>query len=204
MKVAVVFYSHYGHMYQMAQAAAEGARQAGAEVKLLRIAETLPEEVLKKTGGWEAQKAFAQVPVATPEDLSWADGIVFGVPTRYGNMSSQVATFFDSTGQIWAAGALVGKVASVMASSATQHGGAVSTIHAVHHTLLAHGLVVAGLPYAKHPALFDSETLNGGSVFGATAITGGQGQRMPSEVELSGARAQGAWTAELARKLSVK
>jgi len=202
MKVAVVFYSHYGHMYKMAEAAAEGAKAAGAEVKLLRIAETLPEAVLKQTGGLDAQKAFAHIPLATTEDLVWADGLVFGVPTRYGNMSSQVASFFDATGQVWAAGALVGKVASVMSSSATQHGGAVSTIHAVHHTLLAHGLLVSGLPYSKHPGLFDIEQVNGGSVFGATTITGGQGQRMPSETELAAARAQGAWIAELAGRLA--
>lgn len=202
MKIAVVFYSHYGHMVQMAKAAAEGAKGKGAEVRLLRMEETLSEAVLRKTGGWEAQKAFADIPVATPEDLAWADGVVFGLPTRYGNISSQAAAFFDSTGQIWASGGLVGKVGSVMSSSATQHGGAVSTIHAAHHFLLAHGMVVAGLPYAKFSGLFDVSEMNGGSVFGATSITGGQGERMPSQAELAAARAQGAWTAELAEKLA--
>jgi len=202
MKVAIIFYSHYGHMYSLAQAAAEGAKEAGAEVKLLRIAETMSDDVLAKTGGLEAQKAFAQVPVATPEDLLWADGIVFGVPTRYGNMSAQVATFFDATGGVWSKGGLVGKVGAVMSSSATQHGGAVSTIHAVHHTLLAHGMVVTGLPYSQYGTLFDISAMNGGSVYGPTAITGGDGSRMPSENELGAAKAQGGWVAQLAGKLA--
>ena len=202
MKVAVVFYSMYGHMYRMAQAAAEGAKSAGAEVKLLRVAETLSQEILSSTHSIDAQKAFAGVNLVTPEDLEWADGIVFGVPTRYGNMPSQVAAFFDSTGAVWGRGGLVGKVGSVMSSSATQHGGAVTTIHHVHSTLLAHGMIVAGLPYAKCPALFDTAAVNGGSVFGATTIAGGDGSRMPSEHELSAAKAQGAWIAELAGRLS--
>lgn len=201
MKLAVVFYSMYGHMYQMAQAAAEGARSAGAEVKILRIPETLPEEILTKMGALEAQKSFADVPLVKPEDLEAVDGIVFGVPTRYGNMSSQVASFFDSTGQVWQRGGLVGKVGSVMSSGATQHGGAVNTIMHVHSTLLAHGMVVAGLPYGKYPGQFDVGAVNGGSVFGATAITAGDGSRMPSAHELGAAKAQGAWVAELAGKL---
>jgi NAD(P)H dehydrogenase (quinone) len=204
MKVAVVFYSMYGHMYKMAQAAAEGAKAAGAEVKLLRIPETLSPEVLSAVGAVEAQKAFAGVAAVKPEDLEWADGIVFGVPTRYGNMSSQTAAFFDSTGQVWQRGGLVGKLGSVMSSSATLHGGAVSTILNVHSTLLAHGMVIAGLPYAKYPSLFDLSAVNGGSVFGAAAVTAGDGSRMPSEHELGAAKAQGAWVAELAGRLAKK
>lgn len=204
MKVAVVFYSMYGHMHKMALAAAEGAKSAGAEVKLLRIAETLSAELLSITHSIEAQKAFAGVALATPEDLEWADGIIFCVPTRFGNMPSQVAAFFDSTGPVWARGGLVGKVGSVMSSSATQHGGAVTTIQHVHSTLLAHGMIVAGLPYAKYPPLFDTTEVNGGSVFGATAIAGGDGARMPSGHELGAAKAQGAWIAELAGRLSKK
>jgi len=204
MNMAIVFYSMYGHMYRMAQAAAEGAKSSGADVKLLRIPETLSPEVLAALGAADAQKAFADVPLAKPEDLEWADGILFGVPTRYGNMSSQVAAFFDTTGQVWQRGGLVGKVGSVMSSSATQHGGAVPTIQHVHTTLLAHGMVISGLPYANYPGLFDVAAVNGGSVFGAAAITAGDGSRMPSEHELGAARAQGAWVAVLAGKLAKK
>ncbi len=204
MKITIVFYSMYGHMYQMSKAAEEGAKSAGAEVKLLRIAETLSPDVLSITHSIEAQKAFAGVALVAPEDLEWADGIIFGVPTRYGNMPSQVAAFFDSTGSVWGRGGLVGKVGSVISSSATQHGGAVTTIHHVHSTLLAHGMVVVGLPYAKYPPLFDTTEVNGGSVFGATTIAGGDGARMPSEHELGAAKAQGAWIAELAGRFSKK
>lgn len=202
MKVAIVFYSMFGHMYRMAQAASEGAISTGADVRLLRIAETLSPEILALTHAVEPQKAFGTVPLVTPEDLEWADGIIFGVPTRYGNMPSQAAAFFDSTGQVWGRGGLVGKIGSVMSSSATQHGGAVTTILHVHSTLLAHGMVVVGLPYAKYPALFDTTDVNGGSVFGATAIAGGDGSRMPTEHELGAARAQGVWIAELAGRFT--
>jgi NAD(P)H dehydrogenase (quinone) len=203
MKVAIVFYSMYGHMFKMAQAAEEGAKSAGAETKLLRMAETLPKEILEATHAVEAQKAFAAVQIAKPEDLEWADGIIFGVPTRYGNMPSQAAAFFDSTGPVWQRGGLVGKVGSVMSSSATQHGGAVTTIQHLHVTLLCHGMLVAGLPYAKYPALFQTASVDGGSVFGAAAIAG-DGTRMPSAHELGAAKAQGAWIAELAGRLAKK
>jgi NAD(P)H dehydrogenase (quinone) len=204
MKVAIVFYSMYGHMYRMARAAEEGAKSSGAETKLLRVAETLSPEILTLTHALDAQKAFAGAPLVKPEDLEWADGIVFCIPTRYGNMPSQAAAFFDSTGQVWQRGGLVGKVGSVMSSSATQHGGAVTTILHLQSTLLAHGMLVAGLPYAKYPPLFDTAEVNGGSVFGATAIAGGDGARMPSEHELGAAKAQGAWIADLAGRLAKK
>lgn len=202
MRVAIVFYSMYGHMYKMAQAAVEGAISTGADVKLLRIAENLSPEILAMAHATDAQKSFSDVPVVKPEDLEWADGIIFGVPTRYGNMPSQVAAFFDSTGPVWSRGGLVGKIGSVMSSSATQHGGAVTTIHHVHTTLLAHGMLVTGLPYKMYPALFDTTDVNGGSVFGATAITGGDGARMPTEHELGAARAQGIWVAKLAGSIT--
>ena len=189
-------------MYKMAQAAAEGAISTGADVKLLRIAETLSPEIIAMTHATDAQKTFSDVPIVKPEDLEWADGIIFGVPTRFGNMSGQVATFFDSTGQVWARGGLVGKIGSVMSSSATQHGGAETTIHHIHATLLAHGMIVTGLPYAKYPGLFDTTDVNGGSVFGATAIAGGDGARMPTEHELGAARAQGIWIAKLSDLLT--
>jgi NAD(P)H dehydrogenase (quinone) len=189
-------------MLQLARAAATGAEEAGAEVRLVQIGETLPDDVLAKTGGLEARKAFADIPIVTHDDLRWADGIVFGVPTRYGNAPAQVAAFFDTWGQLWSAGALVGKVGSVMSSAATQHGGAETTILSVHTTLLANGFVIAGLPYKKHPGLFEIEQMSGGSVFGATTITGGTGARLPSENELAGAKAQGKWTAVLAGRLA--
>jgi NAD(P)H dehydrogenase (quinone) len=148
MKVLVLFYSTYGHIYRMAQAVAEGAREAGAEVVLKRVPETLSADVIEKMGATEAQKAFANVPVATVDELASADAVIFGVPTRFGNMAAQMRQFLDATGGLWAKGALVGKVGSVFTSSATQHGGQESTILSFHTTLLHHGMVIVGLPYA--------------------------------------------------------
>jgi NAD(P)H dehydrogenase (quinone) len=203
MKVAIVFYSMYGHMFRMAQAAEEGAKSTGAETMLLRIAENLPQYILESAHAIEAQKSFADLRIAKPEDLEWADGIIFGVPTRYGNMPSQAAAFFDSSGPVWQRGGLVGKVGSAMSSGATQHGGAVTTIQHLQITLLCHGMLVSGLPYVKYPALFQTASVDGGSVFGAAAIAG-DGSRMPSEHELGAAKAQGAWIAELAGRLARK
>ena len=148
MKLLVLYYSMSGHVHRMAEAVADGAREVpGTEVILRRVPETLPEEVLDKTGATEAQKKFAHIPVCTPQDLATADAVIFGTPTRFGNMCSQMRQFFDATGGIWKAGALVGKVGSVFTSSATQHGGQESTILSVHITLLHHGMIIAGLPY---------------------------------------------------------
>ncbi|HUX50058.1 MAG TPA: NAD(P)H:quinone oxidoreductase [Spirochaetia bacterium] len=201
MKIQVIFYSTYGHMYQMAKAAAEGAKEvAGAEVSLLRIPETLPNEVLEKMGALEAQKQFADVPVATVEQLEQADGFMFGVPTKYGNMAYQVKQFLDQTGALWARQALGGKPAGVMSSSATQHGGQEAAILATHVSLMHHGLILVGLPYSYQGQMGVDEVV-GGSPYGASTITGGDGSRMPSKRELDAARFQGKRVAEIAKKL---
>ena len=202
MKVLVVFYSTYGHIYQMAEAIAEGAKAvAGAEVEIRRVPETLPPDVLEKMGALEAQKALSHVPVCTVEELAQADAVVFGTPTRFGNMCGQMRQFLDATGSLWAEGALVGKVGSVFASSATQHGGQESTILTFHVTLLHHGFVVVGLPYAFQGQMRIDE-ITGGSPYGASTIAGGDGSRMPSENELDAARFQGKHVADIAAKLA--
>jgi NAD(P)H dehydrogenase (quinone) len=201
MKVLIVYYSTYGHVYKMAEAVAEGAKSvAGAEVEIRRVPETLPPEVLEKMGAVEAQKAFSHVPVCSIEELAQADAVIFGTPTRFGNMCGQMRQFLDATGSLWAEGALVGKVGSVFTSSATQHGGQESTILTFHVTLLHHGLVVVGLPYAFQGQMRIDE-ITGGSPYGASTIAGGDGSRMPSENELAGAQFQGKHVAEIAAKL---
>lgn len=201
MKVLIVYYSMYGHVHQMAEAIAAGVREeAGAEAVLRRVPETLPVEVLEKMGAIEAQKAFAHIPVCTVEELVSADAIIFGTPTRFGNMCGQMRQFLDATGQLWAKGALVGKVGSVFASTATQHGGQESTLLSFHTTLLHHGMLIAGLPYT-YPGQSTIDEMTGGSPYGATTIAGGQGQRQPSENELAGARFQGKYVAGIAAKL---
>ncbi len=201
MKILIVYYSMYGHIHRMAEAIAEGAGEVeGAEVEMRRTPETLSEEVLKKMGALEAQKAFAHVPICNIDELGSADAIIFGTPTRFGNMCGQMRQFLDATGQLWVKGGLVGKVGSVFASSATQHGGQESTILSFHTTLLHQGMLVAGLPYT-----FQGQTrideITGGSPYGASTIAGGQGERMPSENELTGARFQGKYVATIASKL---
>jgi NAD(P)H dehydrogenase (quinone) len=201
MKVLVVYYSMYGHIHRMAEAVAEGVKEvSGAEVELRRVPETLSEEILGKMGALEAQKAFSHVPVATVDELTTADAIIFGTPTRFGNMCGQMRQFLDATGQLWASGALVGKVGSVFASSATQHGGQESTILSFHITLLHQGFVIVGLPYAFQGQMRIDE-ITGGSPYGASTIAGGQGERMPSENELAAARFQGKHVATIASKL---
>ncbi|CAK8711855.1 NAD(P)H dehydrogenase (quinone) [Candidatus Electrothrix aarhusensis] len=149
MKVLVVYYSMYGHVYKLAQAAAEGARAVeSAEVTLCRVPETLPQEVLEKMGADHAQNEQREVPVCTVEELGKADAVIFGTPTRFGNMCGQMRQFLDTTGQLWMQGALVGKAGSVITSSNTQHGGQESTILSFHTTLLHHGMVIVGLPYS--------------------------------------------------------
>jgi len=202
MKVLIVFYSTYGHIFKMAEAVAEGVKEvAGAEVKILRVPETLPEEVLGKMGAVDAQKAFSHVPVCTVDELAEADAIIFGTPTRFGNMCGQMRQFLDATGQLWANGSLIGKVGSVFASSATQHGGQESTILTFHVTLLHQGFVIVGLPYAFQGQMRIDE-VTGGSPYGATTIAGGDGSRIPSENELEAARFQGKHVASIATKLT--
>jgi NAD(P)H dehydrogenase (quinone) len=202
MKVLVVFYSMYGHIYKMAEAVAEGVKQVnGAQVELRRVPETLTDDILTKMGALEAQKAFAHVPVCRVDELAAADAIIFGTPTRFGNMCGQMRQFLDATGQLWSKGSLVGKVGSVFASSATQHGGQESTILSFHITLLHQGFVVVGLPYAFQGQMRIDE-ITGGSPYGASTIAGGDGSRLPSENELEAARFQGRHVADIAAKLS--
>jgi NAD(P)H dehydrogenase (quinone) len=201
MKVLIVYYSTYGHVHKMAEAIAEGAGQVdGAEAVLRRVPETLPPEVLEKMGAVDTQKAQAHIPICTVEELAEADAVIFGTPTRFGNMCGQMRQFLDATGQLWAKGALVGKVGSVFTSSATQHGGQESTILSFHISLLHHGFVIVGLPYAFQGQMRIDE-ITGGSPYGASTIAGGSGERMPSETELDGARFQGRHVAEIASKL---
>ncbi len=204
MKTLVLFYSTYGHLWKMAEAVAEGARQvAGNEVVVKRVPETLSKEVLDATGATGAQQAFAHVPVATPGELTEYDAIIFGTPTRYGNVCGQMQAYLDSTGGLWAKGALVGKVGGAFVGTATQHGGQETTIRSFHTELLHHGFVIVGLPYAWQGQMGHGE-VTGGTPYGASTVTGGQGERQPSENELEGARFQGRHTAEIAQKLAVK
>ena len=204
MKVSIVFYSMYGHIYKMAEAVATGAREvAGAEVSLFQVPELVPDEVLKSAGAFEARKAFAHVPVMKPEQLAEADCIIFGTPTRFGNMAAQMKNFLDQTGGLWMKGALIGKVASVFTSTASQHGGQESTILTFHVPLLHHGMVLVGTPYSE-PALTNMDEITGGTPYGASTITKGDGSRMPSENELKIARFQGRHVAGIAAKLAAK
>ena len=200
-KVLIVYYSMYGHIFKMAEAVAAGVREVnGCEVVIKRVPETLSDEVLGKMGALEAQKGMAHIPVVTVDDLTGADAIIFGTPTRFGNMCGQMRQFMDATGGLWMKGSLVGKVGSVFASSATQHGGQESTILSFHTTLLHQGMVVVGLPYSFAGQMEIGE-ITGCSPYGASTITGGEGERMPSENELAGARYQGAHVARIALKL---
>ncbi|HZX35284.1 MAG TPA: NAD(P)H:quinone oxidoreductase [Thermodesulfobacteriota bacterium] len=202
MKVLVVFYSMYGHIYKMAEAIKQGVEEVkGARAELRRAPETLPEEVLKMMGATEAQKQFAHVPVCAVDELGEADAVIFGTPTRFGNMCGQMRQFLDATGKLWMKGSLVGKVGSVFTSSNTQHGGQESTILSFHVTLLHQGMVIAGLPYAFAGQMRMDE-ITGGSPYGASTVAGENGARSPSENELNGARFQGAYVARLALKLS--
>jgi NAD(P)H dehydrogenase (quinone) len=202
MKILVVYYSMYGHTHRMAGAVAEGAKEVeGSEVRICRVPETLPEDVLEKMGAMEIQKGFDHVPVCTVDELAAADAIIFGTPTRFGNMCGQMRQFLDATGQLWARGALIGKVGSVFTSSATQHGGQESTILSFHITLLHHGMVIVGLPYAFAGQMINDE-ITGGSPYGASTIAGTKGERVPTENELSAARFQGRHVAAIASKLA--
>ena len=201
MKVLIPYYSTYGHVHKMAEAVAEGVREIdGAETILRRVPETLPKEVLEKMGALDAQQSMSNVPICTVEELVSADAVIFGTPTRFGNMCGQMRQFLDATGQLWAKGALVGKVGSVFTSSATQHGGQESTILSFHITLLHHGFVIVGLPYTFQGQMRIDE-ITGGSPYGASTIAGGSGERMPSENELNAARFQGKHVATIALKL---
>lgn len=196
-KVLVLYYSTYGHIEQMAYAAAEGARETGAEVHVKRVPELVPDDVAKAAHFKLDQAA----PLATPNELADYDAVIFGAPTRFGNMPAQMKSFLDQTGALWAQGKLVGKVGSVFTSSATQHGGQESTILSFHTVLLHHGMVIVGLPYAFQ-CQTGVEAVKGGSPYGASTIADGDGSRQPSAVELDGARYQGRHVAGIAAKLA--
>jgi NAD(P)H dehydrogenase (quinone) len=196
-KVLVLYYSAYGHIETMAYAVAEGAKSAGADVTVKRVPELVSEEVAKAS----YYKMDQEAPIATPAELEEYDAIIFGAGTRYGTVASQMRNFVDQTGGLWAAGKLVGKVGSVFTSSATQHGGQETTILGFIPTLMHHGMVVVGLPYAFQGQM-GLEEIKGGSPYGASTITGGDGSRQPSEIELEAARYQGAHVAKIAAKLS--
>lgn len=201
-KITVVFYSTYGHVYQMANAIAEGAKEiSGTDVSLFQVPELMPDDVLEKSGAKEPRQSFAHVPVASPEQLAEADAIIFGTPTRFGNMAAQMRNFLDQTGGLWMKGALVGKVGSVFTSTGTQHGGQETTITSFHTTLLHHGMVIVGVPYSE-PRLMNMDEISGGTPYGASTLAGADGSRQPSENELAIARFQGRHVAEIAAKLS--
>lgn len=196
-KVLVLYYSAYGHIETMAYAVAEGAKSAGADVTVKRVPELVPEEVAKAS----YYKVDQAAPIATVDELADYDAIIVGAGTRFGAVASQMRNFWDQTGGLWFAGKLVGKIGSVFTSSATQHGGQESTILGFLPTFLHQGMVVAGLPYAFQGQM-GTEEVKGGSPYGASTITNGDGSRQPSEIELEGAKYQGAHVAKLAAKLA--
>src|SRR3984893_15523313 len=197
-KILILYYSSYGHVEQMAHAVAEGARSvAGADVTVKRVPELVPEEVARTAG----MKLNQQAPIASVNELPDYDAIIFGTPSRFGNMAAQMRNFLDQTGGLWVKGTLVGKVASVFASTATQHGGQETTITSFHNTLLHHGMIIVGLPYA-FPGLTNMNEITGGSPYGASTLANADGSRQPSANELDGARYQGKHVAQITAKLA--
>ncbi len=199
--IQVIFYSMYGHIYQMAEAVREGAKAvSGVEVEIFRVPELVPDEVLEKSGAKKAQSQFSHIPLIDKEQLSRADGFIFGTPTRFGNMCAQMRNFLDQLGGLWVKDALVGKVGSVFASTGTQHGGQETTITSFHTSLLHLGLVIVGLPYSEK-RMTNMQEITGGTPYGATTLAGEKGERQPSENELAMARFQGRHVAEIAKAL---
>ena len=203
-KVQIVFYSTYGHIYQLAEAIAEGAREIpGADVQLFQVAETLPAEVLDKMHATDAKKAFAHIPLADPKRLAEADAIILGTPTRYGSATAQMQSFLDATGSLWAVGALIGKVGSAFTSTASQHGGQETTLLNLATFFFHQGMLIAGVPYSTAELVY-MEQMSGGTPYGASTIAGGKGERQPSANELAIARAQGRHVAKAEAKLAAK
>jgi len=201
IKVLVVFYSMYGHVHRLAEAAAKGARAVSdVIVSVRRVPETLPDHILEEMGAVEPAKRMADIPVCRVEELGEADAVIFGTPTRFGNMCGQMRQFLDDTGPLWLKGKLVGKVGSVLTSSNTQHGGQESTILTFHATLLHQGMIIAGLPYSFKGQMTMDE-ISGCSPYGASTIAASDGSRLPSDNELAGARFQGEHVARLASRL---
>jgi len=204
VNVQVIFYSTYGHVYRLAEAVAEGAREVpDTNVELLRVRETLSEEILTKMGALEAQKAFAHVPLADPKRLAEADAIILGTPTRYGSAAAQMQAFLDATGSLWAAGALIGKVGSAFTSTASQHGGQETTLLHMATFFYHQGMVIAGVPYSTKELSILTE-MSGGTPYGASTIAGPRGERSPSANELAIARAQGLHVATIAARLAAR
>jgi NAD(P)H dehydrogenase (quinone) len=201
VKVHVIFYSMYGHVYRMAEAVLAGVKEvAGAEASLFQVAELTPDAVLEKSGARAARAAFAHVPVAAMDSLAEPHAVIFGTPTRFGNMAAPMRHFLDQTGGLWAKGTLIGKVGSVFASTASQHGGQETTITSFHTTLLHHGMILVGVPYSES-GLTNMVDVSGGTPYGATTLAGIDGSRQPSANELKIARYQGRHVAEIASKL---
>lgn len=201
VSIQVVFYSMYGHVYQMAEAIAEGVNSVeGAQATILQVPELVPDEALEQAGAKAAREKFAHVPIALPGQLVEADAIIFGTPTRFGNMAAQMRNFLDQTGQLWMQGGLVGKVGSVFVSTASQHGGQETTITSFHSTLLHHGMVIVGVPYSEQ-RLLNMDEISGGTPYGASTLAGVDGSRSPSENELAIAQFQGRHVAEITTRL---
>ena len=201
-KIQIIFYSMYGHIYRMAEAVAAGAREVSkTNVMLFQVPELVPDEILEKSGAKAARQVFAHVPFARVEQLPDADAIIFGTPTRFGNMAAQMRNFLDQTGGLWIRGALVGKVGSVFTSTASQHGGQETTITSFHSTLLHQGLIIVGVPYTA-AGLTNMNEITGGSPYGAGTLAGRDGSRQPSENELEIARFQGRHVANIANRLT--
>ncbi|WP_375730390.1 NAD(P)H:quinone oxidoreductase type IV [Brucella ceti] len=196
VKMLVLYYSAYGHMEQMAKAAAEGAREGGAEVTLKRVPELVPEEVAKASH----YKIDQEAPIATPGELADYDAIIIGTATRYGMMASQMKNFLDQTGGLWAKGALINKVGSVMVSTATQHGGAELALISTQWQMQHHGMIIVPLSYAYREQM-GNDVVRGGAPYGMTPTADGDGSRQPSAQELDGARFQGRRVAEITAKL---
>lgn len=195
-KVLVLYYSSYGHVETMANAVAEGVREAGATADIKRVAETLPEDVARQNN----YKLEQSAPIAKPDDLVNYDAIIVGTPTRFGRMPSQMASFWDATGGLWFKGALIGKVGAGFVSTGTQHGGQETTLQAIHLNMMHHGMLVSGLPYSFQGQMSMDE-ITGGSPYGASTIAGGDGSRQPSANELAGARFLGNHVAKIAAKV---
>jgi NAD(P)H:quinone oxidoreductase type IV len=199
-KVQVIFYSMFGHVWRMTEAVAEGARELpGVEVGIYQVPELVPDAILEQSGAKAARAQFAHIPYATVDQLTDADAIIFGTPTRFGNMAAQMRNFLDQTGGLWVRGGLINKLGSVFTSTASQQGGQETTITSFHSTLLHHGMIVVGTPYSE-PALSNMDEITGGTPYGASTITKADGSRLPSENELKIARFQGRHVATLAKQ----
>jgi NAD(P)H dehydrogenase (quinone) len=201
-KVQIVFHSVYGHIWRMAEAVAQGCREVpDTEVTLSQVHELLSDEILMKMQAREARKQFAHIPFADPKQLVGADAIIFGSPTRYGSVTASMQNFLDATGSLWAAGKLIGKVASGFTSTGTQHGGQETTLLGLYTFFIHQGMLISGAPYSIQE-ITNMNEITGGSPYGAGTIAGGQGQRLPSENELTIARKQGRHVTEIAKKLT--